>query len=700
LDPAGFELGISKYNLAKVLSRCNQLDGAEAEHQSALALFNNNDRTLYAHVHRSAVDLARVYRAQGKCDVALELLRRALATHDDELFFPGAAFAELLDEISETLVEKGDSLGAEQISRFTLMCWEQLFGEGHPDLYPRFLRLASIEETLERTKEAGAMRARAATIGDQASNLDLSALASKQDPDARLYEGNGRYLEQPSLAERILIANAGKHGSQHLSVAEQLVNVSKYYALWWKYTDEWRYADAIQHCKRAIKIRENIQGSDHLDLARCLDCLGDVYANYSEAGSKYGPLYERALLIRENALGPKHPDVATSLINVARKYGNMPTVVGDERRESEQYPLFRRALAIREEAYGAEHPATADSLEEITDLASNHDESIDERAVFERILKVREQALGFEHPEVWRTLSRLTRALQDDCEYHECRKLLERQLDFQEQVLGPEHPDTASTLETLAEIAVAEDAVNYAIDLYRRALSIREALPLSMQFNRFGDGDIRSSLGGLAGIFMSQERFDEAEVLYLRLLSTLEAHLSSTDPELGGVLRNLTDLYFKQQKWDAAEPLYERLLEVWKNVHWIGNLDESVPEGLANLALIYQAKDKRHAAEDLYQHAIGIWEKRQNIGELFFRKDLMEVAVSLFDAKGRDVENDPLQDESLALLHRAPAEERVGITTCLQNYATLLTSMGREEEASTLERLAQELTETVKDGKL
>ncbi len=134
LDPAGFELGISKYNLAMVLYRCNQLDGAEAEHQRALALFDNNARTLYAHVHRSAVDLARVYRAQGKCDAALELLRRTLATHDDEIFFPGAAFAELLDEISETLVEKGDLLGAEQISRFTLMCWEQLFGEGQGDL--------------------------------------------------------------------------------------------------------------------------------------------------------------------------------------------------------------------------------------------------------------------------------------------------------------------------------------------------------------------------------------------------------------------------------------------------------------------------------------------------------------------------------------------------------------------------------------
>jgi tetratricopeptide (TPR) repeat protein len=378
----------------------------------------------------------------------------------------------------------------------------------------------------------------------------------------------------------------------------------------------------------------------------------------------------------------------------------MPTVVGDERRESERYPLYRRALAIREEAYGAEHPATADSLEEITDLASNHNEDIDKRAVFEQIVMVREQALGFEHPEVWRTRWRLARTLRENDESYKCRELFERQLDFQKQVLGSEHPDVATTLESLAKIAVTEDAADCALDLYRRALSIREALPPSEQIKQFRGNDIRSSLGGLASIFMNQGHFDEAEVLYLRLLSTLDSFLAPTDQGLRGVLKNLTDLYIKQQKWDAAEPLYERLLEVWKNAHWIGNLDESVPEGLANLARIYQAKDKRHAAEELYQHAIGIWEKRQNVGELFFKKDMMEVAVSLFDAKGRDVEKDPLKDESLALLHRASAEERAGITTCLQNYAMLLRSMDRKGEASTLERLAQDLTEAVKDGKL
>jgi tetratricopeptide (TPR) repeat protein len=326
----------------------------------------------------------------------------------------------------------------------------------------------------------------------------------------------------------------------------------------------------------------------------------------------------------------------------------MPTVVGDERRESERYPLYRRALAIREEAYGAEHPATADSLEEITDLASNHNEDIDKRAVFEQIVMVREQALGFEHPEVWRTRWRLARTLRENDESRECRKLFERQLDFQEQVLGQEHPDVATTLESLAEIAVSDDLADCALDLYRRSLSIREALPPSEQINQFRGNDIRSSLGGLASIFMNQGHFDEAEVLYLRLLSTLEFCLAPTDQGFGGVLKSLTDLYFKQQKWDAAEPLYERLLEVWKNTHWIGNLDESVPEGLANLAIIYQSKDKRHAAEDLYQHAIGIWEKRQDVGELFFRKNLMEVAVSLFDAEGRDVENDPLNSRRCA----------------------------------------------------
>lgn len=615
--------------------------------------------------------------------------------HHYEFWIFPADFVEILDEISVTLVEMEDYREAQPISRFTLLCWEKIFGLNHPDLYSPLLRLVNIEEKLGRTEEAEALRTKCAAVVDKTSGLDLASFVATHDSDARFYDGNGRYNGERSLAERALATNERLHGRKHPDIALQLENVAKYHAeIYVRPTKE-----AAQFCKRAIKIRENIQGPDHIEVAKSLDNLGDIYARLSEHRSKSVPLYERALSIREKLLGTRHPNVATSLIKIAKnKYGNLPTTVDGERHESEQYPPLRRALAIREETLGPEHPATAEVREEIAYLAELHDEKIDENAVYERGLKVREQALGLEHPDVWVALNYLVDAHNEEGRYEESRELLLRMLEFQERILGRDHPDIATTLEKLAEIAVEHDTAENAVELYKRALSIREALPPSEQFNHFSNHNIKDTLSGLANVYQREERFDEAEVVYLRLMSALDARLPWTESELGEVLERLTNLYFEQERWDAAEPLYERLLEVWKNTHWMGGAPESVPKGLANLARVYQAKEKLSAAENLYQQALGVWEKRQNIGEMSYRKDIAEILVSLFDSQGRDAEADPLTDEALALLRRAPEEERVGIMICLQNYATLLSLTDRQKEASMLERLASDLGDIGKVG--
>ena len=582
--------------------------------------------------------------------------------------------------------------------RFSLQSWEQLLGKGHPDLYPRLLQIANLEEGLGRLEEAAVLRNRATAIQNETPEIQLSEAASNRDPGARLYDGTGRFIEPRSCAEQVLTARRSEQGGLKARTADQSENIAKYYIGWWRFSEEWRFSEAVECYERAIKIREKTQGRDHPDVAKSLDSLGDLYAHYSELDSKYAPLYERALEIRERSLDPHHPDVATSLINVASTYGNTPTIIGGERHESKQYPLHRRALKIRGEALGPEHPDTAQALEDISDLARYHDEELDELALFQRLLAIREKAFGPEHPELWRTIERLTQIQRTEGEYRGYRKLLLRQLAFQEAVLGPIHPDVASTLEGLGALAVDEDEAEQAVDLYQRALSINEELPATDQLSEVRLG-IGNSLQGLANALLEQGRNDEAEAVLLRSLSTLEAQLGPDHSRLGDALQALAGLYFRQQKLDAAQPLYERLLQVWRAGHWIGYLSSDIPESLASLAWIYHTKDKYDDAEGLYRHAIGIWEKRQGGGVgTWFRKSVMETAVSLFDAQGRDAEEEPLQVEALGLLHGATGEERASIVACLQNYSTLLRSSAREHEASSLEQLAADLTETGRGG--
>jgi tetratricopeptide (TPR) repeat protein len=66
---------------------------------------------------------------------------------------------------------------------------------------------------------------------------------------------------------------------------------------------------------------------------------------YTEAEA----LYQRALKMREQVLGPQHPDVANSLNNLAWLYSALG-------KYAEAEPLYQRALKICEQVLGPDHP--------------------------------------------------------------------------------------------------------------------------------------------------------------------------------------------------------------------------------------------------------------------------------------------------------------------------------------------------------
>ena len=56
---------------------------------------------------------------------------------------------------------------------------------------------------------------------------------------------------------------------------------------------------------RALKVDEKKLGADHLDTAKDLIVLANLYRDTAQY-AKAEPLYQRALKIREKSLGPNH----------------------------------------------------------------------------------------------------------------------------------------------------------------------------------------------------------------------------------------------------------------------------------------------------------------------------------------------------------------------------------------------------------
>src|SRR5262249_835406 len=73
--------------------------------------------------------------------------------------------------------------------------------------------------------------------------------------------------------------------------------------------DRARYPEAELFYQRALQIREQHFGPEHLQVAYLLNSLAILYRNQGKY-AQAEPCYLRALHIREQQLGPEHPQVA------------------------------------------------------------------------------------------------------------------------------------------------------------------------------------------------------------------------------------------------------------------------------------------------------------------------------------------------------------------------------------------------------
>lgn len=177
------------------------------------------------------------------------------------------------------------------------------------------------------------------------------------------------------------------------------------------YMEEDKPAEAERLFKRALAMRQKVQGPDHVDVAAQLDNLAS--ACDAQGISKEAKNFcERALEIRKKALGADSPAVATTLNNLAalcdtdgqcdhaetllneaiaideKKLGpNSPAVAADltnlaglyvkQGKYAQAEPLARRALEIRQKTAAANDPALADAQKNYDIVRSKSSQKLD-----------------------------------------------------------------------------------------------------------------------------------------------------------------------------------------------------------------------------------------------------------------------------------------------------------------------------------
>jgi CHAT domain-containing protein/Tfp pilus assembly protein PilF len=450
-------------------------------------------------------------------------------------------------------------------------------------------------------------------------------------------------------------------GSDHPDVATCLNNLAALYKAMGN------YAAAEPLFKRSLAIFEKELGSDHLDVAICLNNLAALYkamGNYAAAE----PLYKRSLAIREKVLGPNHPYVATCLNNLALLYYAMGNYAAAE-------PLLKRSLAIFEKALGPNHPDVATSLNNLAELYRAMGNYAAAEPLYKRSLAIFEKVPGPNDPDVAASLNNLALLYQAMGNYAAAEPLFKRSLAIREKVFGPNHPAVAASLGNLAGLYQAMGNYAAAEPLFKRSLAISEKV---LDPNH---PDFAVSLGNLALLYQAMGNYAAAEPLFKRSLAIREKVFGPNHPDVAASLGNLAGLYQAMGNYAAAEPLYKLSLAINEKV--LGPNHPAVAASLNGLAALYQDMGNYAAAEPLFKRSLAIREKVLDPNHPAVATSLSNLA-GLYRAMGNYAAAEPLLKRSLAIFEKVLGPNHPAVAASLNNLAALYHNMGNYAAAEPL----------------
>ena len=171
-------------------------------------------------------------------------------------------------------------------------------------------------------------------------------------------------------------------------------------------------------------------------------------------------------------------------------------------------------------------------------------------------LVICEDYFGRDHQASSIIINTLVIFLISQTQYDEAEKLGLRALQTLERIDYFDEFEMFKALSNLALLYHLQDKFEQSIELYLRALDIRERA----QGPEYPD--LASTLIALAKVYKEQgEYINEAEQLYLRALSELRISYGNDHPKISVTQKELAEFYRQQGKISEAETIDEQLMQ-------------------------------------------------------------------------------------------------------------------------------------------
>lgn len=266
------------------------------------------------------------------------------------------------------------------------------------------------------------------------------------------YWKDGRYdLAETTLKQALQQAEQDL-GPNHYGVGITLVNLGLVY------TDQGKYAEAIDVYQRADPILKKKYGSSHPTYAQFLNNYASAYLRYE----KYTPsrnIYEQSLSIYTSA-GKSDSDIANVINGLSMTYrGN-----GELTQAESIANRALRAVENDESKWGYKGPILQ-NLGTIYMLQGHYDKSED---AYKRVLMQREKKLGTSHPDTGRTVASLAMLYVKMGKDQEADEYFQRAVDIFDRRLPEGHPDMAQLVGQYADFLRSTGRIHEADELVQR----------------------------------------------------------------------------------------------------------------------------------------------------------------------------------------------------------------------------------------
>ena len=256
---------------------------------------------------------------------------------------------------------------------------------------------------------------------------------------------------------------------------------------------------ALPLAEEALRIRRELLGDEHIEVARSLNALGAVMGCKGDL-EQAESLFRQALAIQRKILGDENLKVAVGLGNL----GLLMQAKGDfEQAES----FSRQALAIRRKVSGDEHPDSAGILDDLGLLMYKKGDLEQAESLFRQALAIQRKAYDDEHIDVALNLYNLGHVMKDKGDLEQAASLYHQSLESHRKLFGEESIHTAKILDDLGRVMQEKGDLDQAESFYRQALEIRRKV--------LGDEhkSVSENLSLLADWMQSKGNLEEADRL-------------------------------------------------------------------------------------------------------------------------------------------------------------------------------------------